>query len=283
MWSYKCLLDIYSFMEKHQKTILHISRVLFIAAFVLALAGQGHAQKLEEQEVEEMSTSRPDLTQGTYITPQKMVQIEAGLSYWKDTPKEQEVKARAYPEVLVRLGLLKWLELRLQGSVQDSVIRENTLRRRVSGVGPWSAGLRVRLLEEKGLLPAVALQSTVRLPFGDDEVTPAHAEPEFTLAVSKEFSQQISMTYNLGYGWEEGEPLKSYGVNLEASLSDVVTVYIEAVGEKQRGSRAEHLADMGLLFLLMPNLQLDFAAGRQLSSAAPDYFLTTGISVRLPR
>lgn len=250
---------------------------------MLVLAEQGHAQEIQEQAVEEMSTGRPDLTQGTYTAPQKTVQLEVGVSYWKDRPDGQEVKAHTYPEVLVRIGLLKWLELRLQGTAQDSVIRENNIRRRVSGVGPWAAGLRARLWEEHGLLPAAALQATVTLPFGDDEVTPAHAEPEFILALSKELTPQLSMTYNAGYGWTEGEPVKSYGVNLEAELSNVVTVYIEALGEKPRGDKAGHFADIGFLFLLMPNLQLDFAAGKQLSSAAPDYYLTTGISVRLPR
>ncbi|GAB3818929.1 transporter [Pontibacter rugosus] len=256
-----------------------IKLLLAVVGFLLLTLEQSYGQ----EQVEKISSGRPDLTQGTYTVPQGMVQVEAGLTLWQDTQNEDKTTSHAYPNVLVRAGILKGLELRLQSMIQDSVIENSSGRRKVNGIGPLNVALRVQLWEQNGLLPQAALQSGLNLPVGSKEVTPRHADPEFVLALSHELNQRFDLTYNLGYSWEESEPLQSYGVNLTADVSDKLMTYIEVLGEKQKGEKAEHFADMGLMFLLQNNLQLDVGAGIGLSKAAPDLFITTGISFRLPR
>ncbi|MCJ8165925.1 transporter [Pontibacter sp. E15-1] len=251
--------------------------------FLLLLAGQGYGQGTPEPEVSDISTNRPDLSQSAQVVPQGTVQVEVGVSYWKDTPDGTRVNAHTYPDVAVRIGLLKWLELQLEGAVQDSIVREAGSRRKVRGVGPWSAGVVASLWDEKGSLPAVALRGALTLPIGNDAFAPRHAEPEFTLAASKSITEQSEVLLNLGYSWEGGDPIPHLVLNLGTALSQTLSVYIETALDKPQGEGAAYLADSGILWRLRPNLQLDLAAGRQLNSLATDYFFTTGVSVRLPR
>ncbi len=233
--------------------------------------------------IEPISTNRPNLSQGADVVPQGTVQIELGVSYFKDTPEGQTLKAHTYPEVLVRAGLLNWLELQVSGSVQDSVVREPLGRRKVQGIGPVAVGLVAHLLDEEGIIPSLALKGAATLPVGNSGLRPDHAVPELLLAASKSITKEAGLLLNAGYTWEEGKPISHLVLNLDINLSDAFSVYLEGASDKEKGERAAFIADAGILWRLMPNLQLDLAAGRQLNNLATDYFITTGISVRLPR
>jgi hypothetical protein len=123
----------------------------------------------------------------------------------------------------------------------------------------------------------------VALPVASRVFRPDNPEPQFNVGFANELSGKTELSYNVGYGWTDGESGSSYGLNITRGVTDRVSVYVEAFGSKQKGEPAEHQADLGLLFLLLPNLQLDVAAGRGLNKAAPDYFLTAGLATRLPR
>lgn len=123
----------------------------------------------------------------------------------------------------------------------------------------------------------------VVLPVGSRQFRPENPDPTFRLLLKNSLAEKLDLSYNLMYGWVEGDPVKGYAVSLGFNISDKFTVYGEAFGDKQKGNKAEHSVDGGFLFKLLPNLQLDVAAGRALNKAAPDYFVTTGVSVRLPR
>ena len=245
---------------------------------MLMLAGQGFAQDQEK-----INTGRPDQTQGTYTVQPKLLQLETGLRWQYDRQGEEKVRNHAYPEVTLRTGVLPWLELRVDAAWQDTVRENNGGRSVAHGIGPVRVGTRVRLWNAKGLLPAAAVQATVTLPIGSRDLRPDRPETELILALSHELSQKVQLMYNLGYTWLEENPEKSYTVSLGAELSDKVSVYGEVFGSKPTGGKAEHQADAGLLYLLRPNMQLDVAAGVGLNEAAPDYFILTGFSFRLPR
>jgi hypothetical protein len=242
---------------------------------MVCLPELAHAQ--EEQG--KLDADRPDQSQGPGVVPGGTVQFEAGYLYQK---RSQLVKTHAYPTALLRVGILEGMELRIQGALKDSIV-ENGTQRKVRGYGPISVGTKVRLWEASGWRPEAALMAMVALPIASEVFRPDNPEPQFNLGLMNELSEKMNLTYNLGYGWTGGDPSPSYGANITRELTDRLTLYIEAFGSKQKGEPAEHQGDVGLLYLLLPNLQLDVAAGRRLSKAAPHSFITTGLAVRLPR
>jgi hypothetical protein len=251
---------------------------LLMVLLLFVYIQQGHGQ----DEVPEFATDRPDEAEAASLVPRKTVQLETGLYFQKDTEGASEHKMRGYPSALIRLGVLDWLELRVQSARKDSVV-ERGRRFRTSGFAPLGVGAKIKLWEERGLLPQAAFMTMVALPIGSRDFRPENPEPTLRLLLKNSLTDKLDLSYNLVYAWIEGDPTKGYAISLGFDLSDKFTIYGEAFGSKQTGEKAEHMADGGLMFKLLPNLQLDIGAGTALNSAAPDYFLTTGISVRLPR
>ncbi|PKV62847.1 transporter [Pontibacter ramchanderi] len=252
------------------------TRVLLLLSFLVSAAMlPAHAQ----QEREDINADRPDRSQGPGIVSRGFVQLEAGYNYQK---LNDAIRTHAYPTALLRIGLLEGVELRLQGAIKDSVI-ENGTSRRIKGWGPLSVGTKVKLWKESGWRPEAALSAMLALPLGSDVFKPDNAEPQFSLGFSNAISEKLDLTYNLGYGWTGGNPEFSYGANITRQFIDRLSLYLEVFGDKGRGEPAEHQADLGLLFLLLPNLQFDLAAGRRLNKAAPRRFVTTGLAFRFPR
>ncbi|GAB3536535.1 hypothetical protein GCM10027443_27110 [Pontibacter brevis] len=257
-------------------------KILFLlTGLLLLLTEQGQAQ---EQDLGRISTGRPDQTQGTTVVPKSTLQIESGFLYRESERKEQEVKTHAYPAVSLRYGLHDRLELRIDGSFQDSVIREDVGGyRKVRGLGPLGLGLRLYMWEGAGILPQAALTATIAPPVGNSSMVSGYADKELRLGFTNTIKPDLSLTYTMGYGWvKEGTEMK-YAFKVSGDLSYRVAVYGEVYGTKAEGNRAVHQADAGVLLIVRENMQLDIAAGFGLSRAAPDYFITTGFSVRLPR
>ncbi|MHA6247411.1 transporter [Pontibacter sp. CAU 1760] len=269
-------------MTRYNSFAISWSILLLLTALLLPFSACW-AQQDDAVAVKPISTNRPNFSQGSDVVPQGSVQVEAGISYYKDTPANEEIKAHTYPDVLVRVGLLQWLELQVAASVQDSVVREGAVRRKVNGLGPLAVGLVTHLLDEQRYTPELAFKGALTLPVGNRALIPDNPEPSFTVAASKQIIPQTSLLLNAGYRWEGGDPVREVILALSTSVSDALSVYAEAVNDKPKGQQAANFADVGVLWLLKPNLQLDVAVGKQLNDIATDFFITTGISFRLPR
>ena len=238
-----------------------------------------NAITLSAQAQEELNSDRPDNSQGPSVVSRGYVQVEAGFNYQK---LDARTRTYAYPTALLRIGLLEGVELRLQGAVKDSVI-ENGTKRHIKGWGPLSVGTKVRLWEESGWRPEAGINAMLALPVASEVFKPDNPEPQFGLAFSNALSEKMDLTYTVGYGWTKGSPVKSYGANITRQFMDKLTLYLEVFGSKDKNEPAQHQADFGMLYLLLPNLQIDVAAGRRLNKEAPKHFVTTGLAFRLPR
>ncbi|MHC2990129.1 hypothetical protein OB13_00350 [Pontibacter sp. HJ8] len=228
-----------------------------------------------------IQTERPDQTESVKLVPGRSVQLEIGYQFQKNSTQGFDAKLHAYPSALLRFGVLDWLEMRLEGAVQDSIIT-NGSRRKVTGYGPISLGGKVVLWEEQGLRPKAALLLMVALPVASRDFRPENPEPEVRLALANQLTDKIELAYNLMYGRAEGNNEAGYNLALYGDLTDKFTAFAEVFGSKAETEEAEHQADAGLMFFPRPNLQLDVAAGIGFNKAAPDYFLAAGLALRLP-
>jgi hypothetical protein len=102
-------------------------------------------------------------------------------------------------------------------------------------------------------------------------------------AFSHTLSDHFSFGYNLGAEWEaETGPGYFYTAALGIGLTEKVGMFVEGFGLFATGADNKHLADAGFTWLLLPNLQFDISGGIGLNEAASDFFISTGLSYRIP-
>jgi hypothetical protein len=89
----------------------------------------------------------------------------------------------------------------------------------------------------------------------------------------------------LGAEWdgETAVPGYFYSVALGIGLIENLGMFVESFGAIQEAGTAQHQLDAGFTYLLTPNFQVDISGGIGLNDAAPDNFISFGLSYRIPR
>jgi hypothetical protein len=262
---------------------LHYLKVLIFSAFVI-LDISGYSQE-NKPEVEEISTDRPDQTEASNTVPKRTIQVETGVVFQSDKTGDLRERVLSYPTTLVRIGILKGVEFRFINqfiSSQSILLNE---RKYHNGFDAFALGTKIYLCKEKGLRPEISFMGHLTLPFGSKIYRPSVIAPDFKFSLSNTISERFKIGYNLGWYWQDGitNGAAFYTVALGYTISEKWGFYIEAFGNKARGDYSQHSFDGGFTFLARPNIQLDVSAGHKITSNAPDYYLSTGFSIRLPR
>lgn len=277
---------------------MRLSILLLAAAALTAVPSPADAQltpaEPSAEPPPELVTDRPDQTESAAVVPAGFHQLETGLAYERLGNGPLTVRTVSGPGTLARIGLGGRTELRLgwEGWVDQDidVTGPSTFDRSVSGVGDGEVGVKVKLREESGALPEMAILAGVSLPVGDDELTSDEYEPSVRLAFAHTLSDRLGLAYNLGaersHEREESFTRFLYTVALGAGLTDRLGAFVEVFGEEPEsggpgGSQVS--LDGGVTYLLRPNLQLDAYAGAGVTDHAPDWLAGMGVSVRWPR
>jgi len=237
----------------------------------------------------ELITDRPDQTESSSVVPLKHLQIETGFIMARDNDKvnDTELKEFSYNTTLLRYGLLNNLELRL-GIDYSGVDIDSPLpgvSDHYSGFSPLYAGIKIKIMEEKGIIPEAALLGGLIMPYtADIRFKTPYTAGDFRLALSHTISDRFSLGYNLGveYNGITAIPSYYYSLVLGAGISDKLGFFIESYGSIPESGVAEHMADAGFTWLVLPNLQFDVSGGLGLNDVAMDYFISFGFSWRIP-
>lgn len=234
----------------------------------------GFAQTEEPGPIE---TDRPDQTETPALVPAGLFQAELGAAYEK---ADDSLSNFIHPNALLKFGLNKSLELRL--IIEPSTVKfgEQT----ETGLAPIALGLKVRLLEEKGLLPKTSLIAHVSIPdAATDNFQTEKFAPDFRFVMAHTVSEKVKFSYNLGAEWDgfTSDPTYIYTVAPGFALSDKWGAFIEAYGFVQPDNKPDHRLDGGFTYLVKNNVQLDLSGGFGLSSISPDYFVAAGYSFRI--
>lgn len=273
--------------------------VVLLASVALAAApSPAHAQltpaEPSAEPPPELITDRPDQTESASVVPAGFYQLETGIAYERVESGPLTVRTVSGPGTLARIGLGGRTELRVgwEGWVDQEVdVRgPSPFDRSVSGVGDGEVGAKVKLREEAGALPEMALLAGLSLPVGDEELTSDEYEPAVRLAFAHTLSERLGLAYNLGAErfHDEGESFTRfvYTAALGAGLTDRLGAFVEVFGaEPESGAPggSEVSLDGGVTYLVLPNLQLDAYAGAGVTDHAPDWLAGIGLSVRWPR
>ncbi|HYX07292.1 MAG TPA: transporter [Bacteroidales bacterium] len=262
-------------------------RKIFVSFIITAIIAGSISFDLSAQEtykqIPPMVTDRPTQTESPYTIPKGFLQIEGGFLYEYDNLPVGNTQLFNFSNTVLRFGISDRAEIRagvnylkfIPVSQQDEI-----------GLGPLQIGSKFRIGEEKGFIPEISLDVTLGLPFTGDQIfKPDYFAPSFLFAFQHTLSPKISLGYNLGASWDGVNPWATgiYSLSCGYSISNKVNVFGELYGSVPEKGDAWHQFDAGMSWLIMRNFQVDVSAGTALNAAAPDYFVATGLSVRLPR
>jgi len=240
-------------------------------------------------------TDRPDQTESALSVPAGFTQLELGVTYGREGGAG-DPSALDLGGTLARVGLGHGLEARLGHAGWTSVrAGGETL---ASGFGDAELGLKLAGTLADGRT-SIGLLGSVSVPIGEDEVSSGRADPSVRVLWSRSLSERLSLGANLGLAWEtvpashvdagpddvETELEMPYTAALGIAASDRVGLFLELFGGfGLRDDRpAAHALDGGLTVLLRDGWQLDASAGVGLDDDARDWFVASGVSVRIPR
>lgn len=236
--------------------------------------------------VSELVTDRPDKTESSVAIPFRYVQIETGFSYTFDSQILSDETSVGFGETLIRYGLFEGMELRLamDYSTLSHSYHSSPVQTQQNGISPIVFGTKINLTEQNGCIPEMALLAHIQVSVFASDFYTEYAIPEIILSASHTITDRFSLGYNIGIGWEDNDmsPTKNYSLAAGFGVSDKIGFYVETFGSFGKED-FQNLFDGGFTFLIMPNLQFDISAGLGVTPSSSDFFIGSGVSMRLPQ
>jgi predicted porin len=243
------------------------------------------------QEIPPISTDRPDQTESPDIVPLKYTQIEAGLSY--ERLRYDHINGVIYeifttPDVLVRYGLAKTVELRFGASVNTGKTTVNGLGNSTStDFGPLMIGAKFNITEEGEILPKTSLLFEADMPALTIKSSDSYFNPAIKLCFSNELPTLGELSYNLGIDMDNGGNTTTstflYSISFGFDFTSRVGMFTEVYGFIPFESQSSrHYVDAGFTYLVNNNTQIDVSGGYDFQDNLTDYFIGAGISFRFP-
>lgn len=239
-----------------------------------------------EQVLGPLETDRPDFTEASSTVHKGYIQIETGTYFETYEKNKVKVEYFTYNTTLVRYGLLDNFEIRLGWDFNEGItsINGQNTGNITSGLSPLLLGMKVYITEEKSWVPEISLIGHIFLPFtASTDYRPETIDVDFRFSLSHTLSEKSSLGYNLGMAWigDSAEANFIYTIAYGYSITDKFGAYVELYGDLPEDSKANHLWDTGVTYLVSNNLQLDVSVGTSITEGQ-DLLLSTGLSFRLP-
>lgn len=239
---------------------------------------------LTAQEKTGMVTDRPDQTESASVISVKGLQIESGFSFER---YNSHVSNITYNSTLVRYGLFEKMELRLGLGYVGTHISLDGGSFNESGFAPVTVGAKYKLREEGDGLPKLALLTTLTIPnTGASFFESKYLGADFRINGEYSLNEAMSFGANLGVAWSGADygnyAVGVYTVVIGMSLSDKLGAFAELYGFIPKEGKNDHRWDAGLIYAVNEDLQLDFSTGVGLSKVSPDFFVSLGLSIKIP-
>ena len=244
-----------------------------IISLAYSIAGLAQ-EKLQYKPIE---TDRPDQTETSAIVPNGMFQIETGFVYERIDAGQTNIVT---PTILAKYGVNENFELRL-------IVEYNTWKignEKQSGFNPLLIGTKIKLSDEKGIIPKTSFIGHLLVPdFASPEFKAGHSAVEFRFTMQHTLSDKVNLGYNLGAEWDGVLPDATYIYTFTTgfSLSGKIGAYAEVFGFAPENQTANHSADAGFTYLISNDMMFDLSGGVGITENAPDYFLSCGFSFRI--
>ena len=241
--------------------------------FILCVIG---ITKIQAQN-EPIQCDRPDQTETPSIVPKGMFQVETGFTFQKNN---QISNSSSLPSVLWKYGVNENFEIRLI----TEYVSEKINNEKKSGFTPVLIGIKIKLCEEKGVIPKTSFIGHVGLPnAASARYKNNFVAPEFRFTMQHSISQKISLGYNLGAEWDGFSPEATFIYTFTTGfvITKKIGFYCELFGFAPQNQIANHSIDGGFTYLVNSNLMIDASIAFGLTENAPKNYLAIGFSFRI--
>lgn len=244
-----------------------MKRTIIIALIIISIQGNSQGK---------IDTDRPDQTESSALVPRGWFQAELGLQ----SEKEGNTRSYLHPTALWKYGLLNGFELRLITEFTTIQSQINGAEISEAGMLPFQIGFKLKLFEEKGLRPQAGL--IVHNSFSSGKFKNEKWAPNFRFVMSNKITNTISLGYNLGAEWNgqstEARWLYTFAPAIE--VGEHWKFYVESYGFAGKNHSPEHSLAGGMIYYVSRDVQLDISPSWGLTDAAPDNYVTIGLSFR---
>ncbi len=239
---------------------------------------------------EAIATDRPDFVESSDVVGKGRVQVETSLAWERDRSGSTKTRLGSTP-TLLRIGLSETTELRFE---TDGRLRLRTdeagVRTRERGWSDLSVGLKwhQRDGDEDAGTPGLGWLLHVDVDSGSGAFRGQGLRPSLRLVAEWELAGGWSAGVMPGVFRDRADDGRHYvggilAVVVGKSLTDRLRAFVELAGQqlaaRRHGGNVVTL-DAGTAYLLTPDLQLDLAVARGVTSNAPDFGWTVGLSAR---
>jgi hypothetical protein len=238
---------------------------------------------------DEFSADRPGFGESTETIAPGFLQLEAGFLADAHALAGGPVRNISVPQPLLRIGLTRLLEMRLEA---DGFERESdasgATRELHYGGSDMSVGAKVRLLREGPRRPAVSLLASVSLPVGSSYFSSGGIDPEFHLIWAKSLPRGFDASGNFNLAWQTGGPQWTSQRAASFQVGHGIAAGLHGFGEIYRvwpieGDEPAHVfASVGVSRPLGADAQLDVEAGHTMMARTPSWFFGFGFAIRRP-
>ena len=235
------------------------------------------SSSIYSQSIEPIQADRPDQTETPAIVPKGMFQVETGFTFQKT---DAISKSFSLPTTLWKYGVNENFELRLI----TEFLSEEINNEKISGLSPVYVGFKVKLAEEKGIIPKTSFIAHIGLPnAASTRYKTDYFAPEFRFAMQHTLSEKFSLSYNLGSEWDgfSAEPTFLYTLTTGYAITSKIGSYIEVYGFAPQNNRANHNLDGGITYLINNNFMVDLSSSFGITDNAPDHYIAFGFSFRI--
>jgi hypothetical protein len=232
---------------------------------------------------ERIDTDRPDQTESAVTVPKYYFQGEFGFGVENFRFNNYNI---AHPDFLLKYGISKKAELRLAGNFGTEYIHLIPEPKYTSHFEPIEIGMKVALLEEKGIRPKTSMIFHMIIPV---ESPTLNLYPLVRFTFQNTLTKNIGLGYNVGLVWDgyDRDPGHAAGPTFFYTLSPNINIgkrwyaYIELFGFTRNGFQ-EHDADAGIAYYINNDMKLDLSSGVGLGDSNLLVYYNLGFSFRLP-
>jgi len=233
---------------------------------------------------ERIDTDRPDQTESAVLLPKKYFQAEFGFGKENSTGENYTI---AHPAFLLKYGLSKRFELRLESTYFSEYIHLIPDPNTNTDLAPVEIGTKVALFEEKGLLPKTSLIAHIGSSFrgSGPEAWPYYST--FRVTCQHTITENLGLGYNVGAAKEEEGSVLLYTFSPNFNFGKRWYSYIEAFGFRSIQSsldehKWQHALDAGFAYYISNDTKLDLSGGIGLGDNPMKNYVAIGFSFRFP-
>lgn len=233
---------------------------------------------------ERIDTDRPDQTESAVLLPKKYIQAEFGFG--KENSGDENYTI-THPTFLLKYGLSKRFELRLESNFYSEYIQMIPDSKTISKIAPIEIGTKIALFEEKGLRPKTALIAHVGSSFRGNGPAVWPYYTSVRVSCQHSITETMGLGYNVGAAKEEDGSALLYTFSPNLNIGKRWYCYIEAFGFKPLGTSSDghkwqHALDAGLAYYTSNNTKLDLSGGIGLGANPMKNYIAIGFSFRIP-